>query len=112
MGGGALQANGPVMGPDTDPAFHFGAGLKVALAHPVALRLEFRENMSDRQNDEFGGIAYSEEFQLGLAFNLDRPPPAAPPTAPPPAPPVMTGASRARRRAVSPFLSASLVLVS
>ncbi len=90
-GAGALQANSRPLGPDTDGAVHFGAGFKIALGQPVALRLEFRENLTDRFNDENEDeitvtelVAWHEEAQLGLAFNLDRPPPAAPPPAPPP----------------------------
>jgi len=77
VGGGSLQANSRVLGPDTDAAFHFGAGFKAALSDPVALRLEFRETLTDRIDDEWGGMAWNDEIQLGLAFNLDRPAPVA-----------------------------------
>ena len=80
LGGGALQANSRVLGPDTEPAFHFGAGVKVALSDPVALRIQFNETLTDRVNDEYAGLAWHDEIQLGLAFNLDRPAPAAAPT--------------------------------
>ncbi|HVJ21074.1 MAG TPA: OmpA family protein [Polyangiaceae bacterium] len=76
VGGGALQANGNVLGPDTDSAFHFGAGFKVALSDPVALRLQFNETLTNRVNDEYAGMAWHDEIQVGLAFNLDRPAPA------------------------------------
>jgi len=79
LGGGVLQSNSRPLGPDTDGLLHFGVGLKAALGESVALRLDLRENMTDRVNEDYGDIAWHEEAQLGLAFNLDRPAPVAAP---------------------------------
>lgn len=83
VGGGALQANSRALGPDTDPAFHFGVGAKAAITRNVAFRLDLRETVTDRINDDYAGLAWHEEIQAGVVFNLDAPP-AAPVHVPPP----------------------------
>jgi OOP family OmpA-OmpF porin len=82
VGGGALQANSRPLGPDTDGTFHFGLGVKVAVSDPIALRLDLRETLGERVNDSWGGVAWHDEIQLGLAFNIDRPKAPPPRSAP------------------------------
>ncbi len=74
LGGGALQASGDQMGRDTDTALHFGIGVKVPLHEIVGLRLDLRENATDRINDDYLGLAWHEEAQLALTFTFDRAP--------------------------------------
>jgi OOP family OmpA-OmpF porin len=57
-----------VQGRKTDFVFQFGGGLKVPLHQDLFVRAEFRENLHNRTNPNFGGIAFSEELTLGLAF--------------------------------------------
>lgn len=68
VGGGALGVNSQALGRDVDAVFHFGAGVKVPLCENFALRTEFRENLMQRYNDNFGGISFNEEITLGAAF--------------------------------------------
>lgn len=68
VGVGALGASSQVQGRNTDFVFHFGGGVKVPLTSDFALRAEFRENLHNRTNQNFGGIAFSEEITLGAAF--------------------------------------------
>jgi len=82
VGGGALGQNSQPHGRDTDGAFHFGVGAKLALTQDFSLRLDLRENMGPRVNENFGSIAYSEEILLGGTFTFGRkaaPPPAVRP---------------------------------
>jgi OOP family OmpA-OmpF porin len=70
------------MGGDYGAAGHVGLGFKLALTRDLALRFEVRENVSERSNDNYGGLAYHEEIQLGLSALLGVPVPPLPKPAP------------------------------
>ncbi len=55
------------MGNDTDPEFHFGAGLKYALTHALGLRLDVRDTLSQKANADDGDLTHFPEVTLGLA---------------------------------------------
>jgi OOP family OmpA-OmpF porin len=78
LGGGVLQALSAPMGGAYGPAGHAGLGLKIALTRDLALRLEARENVSERDNDRYGKLAFHEEVQLGLSALLGVPVPPPP----------------------------------
>jgi outer membrane protein OmpA-like peptidoglycan-associated protein len=82
IGGGMLQALSTPLGPERDEAGHAGIGFRVRLTRDLALRVDARENLTERRNDSFGGLAFHEEVQLGLSALLGVPPPA--PQRPPP----------------------------
>lgn len=69
-GGGALGASSSAMGNDTDPAVHFGAGLKYALTRGLGLRLDLRDTLSQKANADDGDLTHHLEFTLGLAVTL------------------------------------------
>jgi OOP family OmpA-OmpF porin len=89
------------VGSDTDPAIHFGGGLKFFLNEWVALRLDVRDNVSRScltcsgpgdELSENGYRAHHPEILLGLSLTLtlekkekrlEAPPPAAKPPPPP-----------------------------
>ena len=68
LGVGTLGASSQAQGRNTDFVVHLGAGLKVPLNEGFALRAEFRENLHNRTNDRYAGIAFSEELNVGVAF--------------------------------------------
>ncbi|HSC87344.1 MAG TPA: OmpA family protein [Polyangiaceae bacterium] len=72
VGGGALVANSQPLGSDMEGMFHFGGGVKVPLTKDFSLRADFRENMGPRANDNYGGISFNEEVQLGGTFTFGR----------------------------------------
>ncbi len=78
VGGGMLQALSAPLGPERDEAMHAGLGFRVRLTRDLALRVDARENVTERRNDKFGGMAFHEEVQVGLSALLGTPPPAPP----------------------------------
>ncbi|MDX2055040.1 MAG: OmpA family protein [Polyangiaceae bacterium] len=83
LGAGLLGAGSNPTGTNQDPAFHFGAGAKWALDDFVGLRLDVRDNLSQKHAAAKGSQTHHPEVQLGLNFTLDlRSPPKAP--VPPP----------------------------
>jgi len=87
VGGGALGASSNAMGSDTDPLVHFGLGGKVALDDFLSLRLDLRDNLTQKHNAHQGDQTHHLEATLGLTFSL-RPgkPEPAKNAAPPPMP--------------------------
>jgi len=81
LGGvGKLGVIGSSMGTDTDVAWHFGLGAKVALTHALSLRLDGRDNLTAKTGGS--GQAHSFEALLGLSAVIERarkepPPPPA-----------------------------------
>jgi OOP family OmpA-OmpF porin len=67
FGAGAIGASSTSMGNDTDPEFHFGAGLKYALTHALGLRLDVRDTLSQKANADDGDLTHFPEITLGLA---------------------------------------------
>jgi len=83
IGGGVLGAGSNVTGTDSDKLFHFGVGAKVKLDDFLGVRLDLRDNLTQKYHASAGTQAHSPEATLGLAFTLDpvakTPPKAAPP---------------------------------
>lgn len=77
-GGGMLQVLSVPLGPERAPAGHAGVGFKIRLSRDVALRIDLRENVSERDNDKYSGLAFHEEAQIGLSGLLGVTPPRAP----------------------------------
>lgn len=73
LGVGRLRAVGPSIGDDTDPTVYFGAGAKVALTPSWSVRLDVRDNMSQKWNAPEGILTHSPEILLGVNLVL-RPP--------------------------------------
>ena len=67
VGGGALGANSREMGKDTDFAFHWGAGVKLALDSFLSARLDVRDTMSK----SFGSIERVVCSQSGNSAGVD-----------------------------------------
>jgi outer membrane protein OmpA-like peptidoglycan-associated protein len=82
LGGGVLGAGSNVTGADSDKLFHFGAGVKVALDDFLGLRLDLRDNLTQKVAASSGTLTHSPEVTLGLTFTLDPSSHAAPPAAP------------------------------
>jgi OOP family OmpA-OmpF porin len=77
LGGlGALGAGSNPMGTDTDPAIHFGLGVKYAFTEAISARLDLRDTLSqriDRPGDaaEQGSLTHFPELWLGVSVALD-----------------------------------------
>ncbi len=71
FGGGALGGASSSMGTDTDPALHFGAGMKLALIENVSLRLDLRDTLIQRSNAAQGHLTHDPELQIGVAVALE-----------------------------------------
>ena len=72
FGMGALGATSEAMGTDTDPAFHFGGGVKAALDAYLSVRLDVRDSMTQRVGSSDGEQTHHPEIMLGLTFSLER----------------------------------------
>jgi outer membrane protein OmpA-like peptidoglycan-associated protein len=83
VGGGVLTAGSNPTGTDTDPLFHFGAGAKLNLDDFIGLRLDVRDNITQKHDSTQGTPTHHPEATLGIAFTLDTrsPPPPPPPDA-------------------------------
>ncbi|KIG14284.1 putative internalin [Enhygromyxa salina] len=74
VGAGALGVSSgrEVLGNDTDPALHFGGGVKVYINRYVSLRLDIRDIVSYKSGVENVFISHSPEILLGLSVTLGR----------------------------------------
>jgi OOP family OmpA-OmpF porin len=72
VGGGGLGVASSNMGSDVDPAFHFGAGAKLALDPYISLRLDLRDNLTPKTGASGGSQSHHPEALLGLTFTLER----------------------------------------
>ncbi len=88
LGGGRMGAQSSSLGNDGDPLLEFGGGLKTALNKMLLLRLDVRDNLTQKHNATDGTLTHHPSVLLGLSVVLGRKskPAAAPP--PPPPPPV------------------------
>ena len=73
IGGGRLGNISNQLGADGDPLIHFGAGAKVFLNDDVMMRLDLRDNMSQKRNADQGSMAHSPELMVGVSMTLGRP---------------------------------------
>jgi OOP family OmpA-OmpF porin len=69
------------LGSDGDPLFHFGAGAKLYLSDAVLMRLDLRDNLTQKYAASDGTLTHSPELLIGVSMTLGRP------VAVPPAPP-------------------------
>ncbi len=84
IGGGALGTNSGRLGNDMDPALHFGAGVKIPANDTALFRLDVRDTMSQKNDEDDGVQTHHPEVLLGLTYTLGRtkkPCPSAPPDA-------------------------------
>jgi len=72
-GAGAMGVASPrsVVGSEADIAVHFGAGLKFFVNHWIMLRLDVRDNLTNRVGVG-EGVTHSPEILLGLSVTLGR----------------------------------------
>ncbi len=70
FGGGALGAGSKPMGTDTDPAIHFGLGAKYGLTPGIALRLDLRDTMAQKFNEDQDTLTHFPELLIGASFQL------------------------------------------
>jgi outer membrane protein OmpA-like peptidoglycan-associated protein len=72
-GAGALGVASPrsAVGSEVDVAIHFGAGLKFFINHWLMLRLDVRDNLTNRIGVS-EGVTHSPEVLLGLSVTLLR----------------------------------------
>ncbi len=87
-GVGKLGAIGESVGYDTDVAWHFGVGAKIALTNALSLRLDGRDNLTAKASNDLTAQprghaqAHSFEALIGLSAVIERsrkqpPPPPA-----------------------------------
>jgi len=84
IGGGYMGAGSNPSGNDRDKLFHFGAGVKVGLDDFLGLRLDVRDNLTQKFAASSGTLVHSPELTLGLTFTLDPVSKAPAKAAPPP----------------------------
>ncbi len=80
-GVGRLGAISRVMQKDSDVAWHFGVGAKLALTHALSLRIDGRDNVTPKAGGD--GAAHSFEAMLGLTAVIERTRRAPVPPVPP-----------------------------
>jgi OOP family OmpA-OmpF porin len=83
FGGGALGGGSATMGTDTDPAIHFGLGVKFAVTEAIGVRLDLRDTMHQKFDAEQGSQTHSPEVLFGLTLALEPRHEPAPPAAAP-----------------------------
>jgi outer membrane protein OmpA-like peptidoglycan-associated protein len=70
IGGGRMGASSDAMGSDSDPLFHFGVGLKVPVTDALGLRLDLRDNMTQKNDASDGTQTNHPEVLLGLSYTI------------------------------------------
>jgi outer membrane protein OmpA-like peptidoglycan-associated protein len=73
VGGGRMGIVSDASGNDSDPALHFGGGLKFNLHRKVALRLDVRDSITKQRPES--DTAHHIEGLLGLSLVFGRPTP-------------------------------------
>jgi len=71
IGGGFMGAGSNATGTDRDKLFHFGAGVKAGLDEFLGLRLDVRDNLTQKFAASKGTLTHSPELTLGLTSTLD-----------------------------------------
>jgi hypothetical protein len=64
LGFGALGAGSTPMGTDSDPAIHFGAGVKYGITPGIALRADLRDTMAQKFGADQGSLTHFPELFL------------------------------------------------
>ncbi|GMV15516.1 MAG: OmpA family protein [Polyangiaceae bacterium] len=87
LGFGSLGANSDSMGKDRDPALHFGAGVKIPVSQSLGIRLDLRDNMTQKDGGPTsaagdGDQTHHPEVLLGLSLKLGLSKKEAPAVAP------------------------------
>ncbi len=72
LGVGVLGAASDAMGSDSDPAFHFGVGVKASLDEHVLFRLDVRDNLTQKVDVAQGRLTHHPEITLGVSFVPER----------------------------------------
>ena len=80
VGVGRLGAISRAMANDSDPAWHFGVGAKVPFTHSFGTRVDFRDTLTEKTQQD--GQAHTFELLLSLTATMGRtrhepPPPPA-----------------------------------
>ncbi|HEX7451525.1 MAG TPA: OmpA family protein [Polyangiaceae bacterium] len=83
IGGGYMGAGSNPTGNDRDKLFHFGGGVKAGLDDFLGVRLDVRDNLTQKFAASSGTLAHSPEVTLSLTFTLD-PVKGKPDVVPPP----------------------------
>jgi OOP family OmpA-OmpF porin len=77
-GGMNLKSGNNALGDDSDPALHFGVGVKYAITQDFSARLDFRDNLMQENREppqiEEGDLVQNFEVLLGVSFTLGRTP--------------------------------------
>jgi len=60
------------MGSDGDPLTHFGIGAKVFLDEDTLIRLDLRDNMTQKNDEDDGEMTHSPEIMLGVSMTFGR----------------------------------------
>ncbi len=73
LGGfGRLAMHSDPLGNDGDPAYHFGAGVKVPVNEMLSVRLDLRDNLTQKYNAKPDTLTHHPEIQLGLTGTFGR----------------------------------------
>jgi OOP family OmpA-OmpF porin len=83
VGFGRLGAQSDAMGKDSDPAFHFGAGVKVPVSGALGVRLDLRDTMTQKNDSSDGTVAHHPEVLLGFSYAIGLSKKEAAPPPPP-----------------------------
>jgi outer membrane protein OmpA-like peptidoglycan-associated protein len=84
VGGGRMGETSDALGSDGDPLFEFGGGVKMAVDRVLSLRLDGRDNLTQKHAASNGTLTHHPEVLVGVSFLLGRRAPASMPPPPPP----------------------------
>lgn len=71
-GFGRLAMFSDPLGRDGDPAYHFGVGLKVPVSEMASIRLDLRDNLTQKNDAAQDTLVHHPEVLLGLTGTLGR----------------------------------------
>jgi OOP family OmpA-OmpF porin len=78
VGAGRIGVFSSNMGNDGDPLIHMGIGAKAALTPAMLVRLDLRDNMSQKYQAADGRLTHTFEMLVGVSLVLGRPAPPPP----------------------------------
>lgn len=77
-GGGVLALRSDALGDDVDPVLYFGGGLKFNATQRLALRIDVRDNLTQKNRllagSKDGDVVHNLEFLAGVSLTLGRTP--------------------------------------